>query len=429
MRTTRIAAALAVLAIGLPAHATNGMRMIGFGPVQNSMGGVGVGATLDSACVLSNPAGMAEQGGRVDLGATWFLPTVKYSASGIDAGAGNQLVNQPGVTIESNRGASPIPAIGLIVPIDDQWRFGIGAWGVAGMGVDYAQNLYSSTTYTAYQQMRFTPGVSYRLNDMFAFGATLNVMWAATEWNVANLFGQAPHVGGSAFGIGATLAAKVTPIRMLTIGVAYETKSFFQDFSYNTGMRLNPGGGALPPLPGGVDKLTFNQPGVLTGGVAVRPIEMLLVAADVSWIDWPSTNGANLPSFSQNSSGAMPWNMNWSSQVVFKLGAEVKPLDWLAVRAGFNYGKMPLDANQAFENIAFPAVAESHWTLGAGFDIGKHVAINVGGMWAPNTSITGSNPLPPPGTPGYPGPFGQGIATYTTSMTQVGLDGAIAYKF
>ena len=35
--------------------------MIGFGPVQNSMGGVGVGAT-------------------------YFLPTVKYSASGIDAG-------------------------------------------------------------------------------------------------------------------------------------------------------------------------------------------------------------------------------------------------------------------------------------------------------------------------------------------------------
>ena len=37
-KTMCIAAVLAV-AISTPAHATNGMRMIGFGPVQNSMGG------------------------------------------------------------------------------------------------------------------------------------------------------------------------------------------------------------------------------------------------------------------------------------------------------------------------------------------------------------------------------------------------------
>ena len=416
MKLSRFAVTAALVASAFPAHATNGMRMIGFGPVQNAMGGVGVGATLDAASVLSNPAGMSELGGRVDFGATYFLPTVKYSASGIDAAAPQPgLVNQPGVTFTSDKGASPIPAFGLIIPIDSQWTFGIGAYGVAGMGVDYAQNLYSSTTFTGYQQMRFTPGVSYKLNDMFSFGLTLNGMWATTEWNVASAFGQSPHMAGSAFGLGVTLGAKVTPIKMLTIGLAYETKAFFQDFAYNT--------------PGGVDKLTFNQPGVLTGGVAVRPLEMLLIAADVEWIAWSSTNGADLPAFSQNASGAMPWNMNWSDQVVFKIGVEVTPIDWLAVRAGFNYGKMPLDASRAFENIAFPAVAETHLTLGAGFNLGKHVAINVGGMWAPSTSISGSNPLPPMGTPGYPGPYGQGIASYTTSMTQIGLDGGIAYKF
>jgi long-chain fatty acid transport protein len=405
------AAVLLALAIATPAHATNGMRMIGFGPVQNSMGGVGVGATLDAASVLSNPAGMSELAGRVDFGATYFLPTVKYSATGIAPG----IVTNDGVTIESNRGASPIPAFGLVLPIDSQWSFGIGAYGVAGMGVDYARNLYSSTTFTGYQQMRFTPGVSYKLNDMFSFGLTMNGMWATTEWNVASAFGQQPHMAGSAFGIGATIGAKITPMKILTIGLAYETKSFFQDFAYNT--------------PAGVDKLTFNQPGVLTGGFAVRPLEMLLVAADVAWIDWPTSNGANLPAYSKNSSGAIPWNMNWSSQVVFKIGVEVSPIEWLALRAGFNYGKNPLDASRAFENICFPALAESHITLGAGFSLGKHVAINVGGMYAPEVSITGSNPLPPPGTPGYPGPFGQGIASYTTSMSQFSLDAGIAYKF
>jgi len=240
-------------------------------------------------------------------------------------------------------------------------------------------------------------------------------MWATTEWNVASAFGQQPRMAGSAFGIGATIGAKITPMKILTIGLAYETKSFFQDFAYNTSA--------------GVDKLVFHQPGVLTGGVAIRPLEMLLVAADVSWIDWPTSNGANLPAYSQNSSGAIPWNMNWSSQVVFKIGVEVTPIDWLALRAGFNYGKNPLDASRAFENICFPAIAESHVTLGAGFNLGKHVAINLGAMIAPEVSITGSNPLPPQGTPGYPGPYGQGIQSYTTSMSQFGLDAGVAYKF
>ena len=80
----RLAAALAV-AVATPAHATNGMRMIGFGPVQNSMGGVGVGATLDACSLLSNPAGIADLGQRLDAGGAFFKPTVKYSATGIAA--------------------------------------------------------------------------------------------------------------------------------------------------------------------------------------------------------------------------------------------------------------------------------------------------------------------------------------------------------
>ncbi len=64
MRFMKIpAAVLLALAIATPAHATNGMRMIGFGPVQNSMGGVGVGATLDAASVLSNRPACPSWGG------------------------------------------------------------------------------------------------------------------------------------------------------------------------------------------------------------------------------------------------------------------------------------------------------------------------------------------------------------------------------
>lgn len=429
MKTIAIAAVTTLLAAG-PAWATNGMRMTGFGPVQNSMGGVGVGATLDAASLVTNPAGAAELGGRIDFGATYFNPSPEYRATGL-SGEGippGMFIQTDGRTLATQRGASPIPVFGLIVPLDPQWTVGLGAYGVAGMGVDYGQNLYGSTSYTSYSQMRFTPGVAYRLNDMVSFGLTVNAMWATMEWNVATAMGEAPHTTSSAFGVGATLGVKVTPIKELSFGAAYETKSFFQDFAFSTPVRPNPFAG-LPgqpaTLPGGTDKISFDQPQVVTIGVAARPIDIVLIAADVEWINWAQTNGHNLPSMSQNSSGTQPWDLNWDNQVVLKLGVEVAPLPELRLRAGYNYGKMPLDASRAFENIVFPAVTEHHIMGGVGVTLTDKLGLNVGFMIAPTATLSGSNGQPPPAMGGT----GQGITAYETSMSQWAVDAGLAYKF
>jgi long-chain fatty acid transport protein len=412
--------------LSLPAQATNGMRMTGFGPVQNAMGGTGVGATLDAASIVSNPAGMTEIGGRIDFGGSYFRPSVEYKANSIAPGSG--LVLREGETLQSDRGASPIPVLGVTLPLSDHWFFGIGAYGVAGMGVDYGANLYGSTTYSSYSQMRFAPAFAYRFNDMFSLGVTANIMFGTTSWNVASAFGQAPHMGADAFGIGATVGLKFTPFKALTFGVAYESKAFFADYRYNITGRLNPLDPTGSPLPGGVDKLTFDQPQLVTVGAAVRPLDALLLAADVEWINWSQVMGAGKPAYSQNQSQAMPWNLNWKDQWVFKVGVEVTATSFLKLRAGWNYGKNPLDPSRAFENIAFPAIAEHHLMAGLGIELGENFTVNLGGMYAPKTSLSGNNPNPPPGTPGYSGPFGQGIASYTTSMSQWGLDIGISHR-
>jgi long-chain fatty acid transport protein len=319
--------------------------------------------------------------------------------------------------------------LGVTIPLGGAWYFGIGAYGVSGMGVDYAPNLYSSTTYSSYTQMRFAPAFAYKFGDLFSLGVTANIMFGTTGWNVASAFGQAPHMGADAFGIGATVGVKFTPFQALTFGLAYESKAFFQNYSYNISPRPNPMNPTGQPLPGGVDKLTFNQPQVVTLGAAWRPITVLLLAADVEWINWSQTVGLNQPAYAQNQSGAIPWNLNWSNQWVFKLGLEAAVTSGLKLRAGWNYGKNPLDPTRAFENICFPAVAENHFMAGVGIELGSNFTINIGGMYAPKTSISGSNPNPPQGTPGYPGPYGQGIASYTTSMSQWGLDIGIAHRF
>lgn len=74
MRFTVCIFALAVLGISDMAGATNGMQVIGLGPVMRSMGGAGSALPLDTAAIMVNPAGMSELNGRIDFGVVLFVP-------------------------------------------------------------------------------------------------------------------------------------------------------------------------------------------------------------------------------------------------------------------------------------------------------------------------------------------------------------------
>ena len=91
-------------------------------------------------------------------------------------------------------------------------------------------------------------------------------------------------------------------------------------------------------------------------------------------------------------------------------------LPTLALRAGYNYGKSPLDANRAFENIGFPAIAEHHITAGVGLNLSQKFTFNLAAMYVPEAKLTGGNPS-------------QFIASSTTTMSQLAFDGAVAYQF
>ena len=160
---------------------------------------------------------------------------------------------------------------------------------------------------------------------------------------------------------------------MLTIGLAYETKSVFQDFEFdNPGAHRHDPGRPVPRSPAATDKLAFDQPGVVPVGVAWRALPAAAPRRRRGVDQLVRGDGEEQAGYTNDTSatGAMPLNMNWDDQVVFKIGAEVTVAEGSPLRAGFNYGKNPLDPARAFENIAFPAVAESHLTLGAG--LGRH---------------------------------------------------------
>ncbi len=385
-RLTTVLSTAIFLLLASSAFATNGMRLIGFGPVQRAMGGVGVGATLDGAATITNPAGMVDLGGRIDFGASFFSPIVTLETAG-----GN---------FDSDKGASPVPALGLIVPTAmENLSFGIGAYGVSGMGVDF--NLGTQFVNTSYSLMRFTPGVAYKIIDMVSVGVTANIMYATMEYSMDMGMGQMANMGSAAFGGGFTIGVKVKPIEMVTIGVVYESTSWFQDFKFN---QYNADDSIWETT------MDFNQPMNATIGVSAEPIKGLIVAFDFQWIRWSETNGNNLPEMNM---GGMATNMDmdWDDQLVYKFGVQYTPIPLITARAGFNYGKMPIETNvaKAGINMAFPAITEWHITFGLGLNLSEKISVDLAAMYAPEASVN----------------VGMGDVV----MTQYSLDAGLSYKF
>ena len=382
-----LTAALALL-LAAPALAASGMRAIGFGPVQTSMGGVGVGASLDAGTVLSNPAGMSALGARADLG-------VAFAGASVEQQADYTGIGRAAVADASDRGPALFPAFGLVVPLGEDWRLGFGAYSVASIGADYLYGLGGAPSHAGYAQTRFAPAVSWRVLDGLSLGAALNVMYATLD---AGLFSVSQFsLGGSAFGIGATLAARFSPLPTLDVGLALETKGVFSDFQFDT---VDAGGAPVRRAS------TLNQPMVATLGAGFRPVPPLLVAADLQWIGWSAVLG---PSSSLR--------LGWQDQVVVKLGVELA-LDPVRLRAGLGYGKAPLDPDLAF-NMMLPAVAEAHLGLGVGVPLAPAIALNLGAVWSPSATVRGTDTTS----------FGGAAVPYQVSGSSFDVEAGVAIAY
>ena len=135
----------AVILYSSVSYATNAIKLIGLGPVQRGMGGASVGLPLDSATTVTNPAGMSEVNDRFDIGVTTIVPISSYEATSRSA-----QVTENGATIKSDTNPFIIPAVGFVVPVTEEVKFGFGIYSTSGAGVDYRSNLYNAVTYTYY---------------------------------------------------------------------------------------------------------------------------------------------------------------------------------------------------------------------------------------------------------------------------------------
>lgn len=375
-----IVMALAVAAFAVPAFATNGDNVMGVGAISRSMGGVGAAAPQDAiTAVFGNPAAMCYipcETSEVDFAATIFDPSVRAKVS---AGPTSFKATSQGAPYA-------FPAIGIYTPITPDLRFGLAAYGVSGMGVDYKDSQLKNfgpglgtDLKTDFQVMKFAPNLAYRILPNLSVGAALQVNWSQLD-----LGDGSAH----AFGVGTQLGVIYKPIDALSLGVTYQTPQ------KHTFKRI----ANLDVLLGSTDRdtLALEQPQQVVLGIAYDIIpNKLLMEVNGKWLNWADAEGYK--------------DFGWEDQYVVAVGVQAKPVDWLAIRVGYNYGNNPVEEingwnpgsivkvggssmpafyREYFKVIGFPAIVEQHITAGLGVNLTKKVSLNAGYTHAFENTIT-----------------------------------------
>jgi long-chain fatty acid transport protein len=417
-----------VLFCTVPAFATNGDNLIAIGPVARSMGGVGIAEPMDAiSAVFANPAAMCFgsycPASENDFTGTMFMPKIKA-----------KVTNFAGVTeADSKDNVYAIPAIGLTVPIvsgASNWRFGLAAYGVTGLGVDYRGRSIDNKTfydfgafgkfplvsgeYTSLQIMKFAPAVAYQATQNLSFGLALHIDYAALDLRSGTAIG---------YTVGVQPGVIYKPADNISLGLTYVSPQKVDhknvtDFDQD----------------GTLDTLTLESPQQVGFGVSYRFVELkMFFEADVKWINWANAKGYK--------------DFDWENQWVYAIGAQFEPMDNLSLRIGYNYGKNPVKPHDGFNGainpadfsinttnvqgklinnyyyetfriIGFPAIVEQHLTFGFGYKFSDKFSAHMGYMHAFEQKIKESG-VDIAGAP----------VTLESTLSESSLDFGLAWRF
>ena len=374
-------AVVAALALGATsAFATNGSALIGMGAKARGMAGTGIGISHGAESALTNPALITSvEGTEISFGGTLFMPDVNYGSQG-------------GTSSDSDANMNVIPEVSIAGKVTDNFYMGVGMWGTAGMGVDYRDALVTSGTMnmvTNLQLMQFGVPLAYKMDGLsVAFTPILQYGSLDINYVTGNPLNPDNGMGVSqdlAFGYNIGLAYEMNG---LTLGAIYKSRI---DMEYN-----------------GFSKVVapFVNPGfVYTNNELSTPAEMGLgvsykmgehtIALDYKKIKWSDAKGYK--------------DFEWEDQNVYSIGYEYTADTW-AFRLGYNHASSPItqqsilynnaaglngDTINMFNLLGFPAIIESHYAIGASYQISKMVSADFAYTYAPETeeTYTAFNPI------------------------------------
>jgi Long-chain fatty acid transport protein len=302
MRKVILASAL-LSAVGI-SFATNGDNLIGVSPASRGMGGIGVGVPVGPTdSIFRNPAWMSYyKGFNLSFGGILFMPEVKARFNNASATSQSKMF--------------VVPEVGIVDQINDKLTFGIGAFGVSGMGVDYRNEPNLFRMHTNFQFMRVIPTLAYKVNDAISVSGAIHLAYGSLDMGAVMPGGNAGGGQSQTYGIGAQLGVAYNMGNFVYAGLTYQSPvnmTYKRVFDSNNDNIF--------------EDFKLTQPQELAFGVGVKPMDNLKVGVDLRWINWKNAKGYK--------------EFQWKDQWVIALGGEFKPTQKLALRAGYNFESLP----------------------------------------------------------------------------------------
>jgi long-chain fatty acid transport protein len=426
MRITHWTGALALTGMAATAHATNGMNMEAWGDKSGGMGGAAFAMDSGNSALMSNPATLGlKPAGKSDLGLglTLLMPDVK-------AGAGP-------VSVESDGTAYWMPTVSYIRRQGDL-AFGVGMLAQGGMGTEYGVGspLFAFGPSSdgvmrpmSGQEVRSEVGFGrvmfplvWNARPDLSVAAQLDLVWGSMDMQMdmdgQNLVGMMnsglvtgslplpspatsrydyarfdfsdnnPMTGkAKSYGWGYKLGGLWRVNEQLNLGATYHAKTRMGDMSADGATLTASGDFGTVPMTGKLKVLDFQWPEIFGLGMAYDSGAQWSMAADVKHIRWSDAMKDFRLRFA-NAGGDLNVTMpqNWKDQTVLALGVQYKLSPDVALRAGYNRASNPVPA--ATLNPLFPAIVESHYTLGVGYRIDPARTLAVSVALAPEVSQT-----------------------------------------
>jgi long-chain fatty acid transport protein len=322
------------------------------------MGGVSVAMPFGAESGLANPALITYVGeSEISGSATFFFPEIKTKT---DLLVSNDYV-------ESDSGFYLMPSVQYATHVGGNFYAGLGAWGVAGMGVDFSDARRGSGLMQMKDDlmiMHIAAPLALKEGGMsIGISPILQVGMLDIEYDNGGLIKGHPFDKEWEANVGAVVGLAYDFGNGLIVGAKYRTPI---SMTYENGA-------------GGND-LELEQPGEFGVGFSYT-YQAHTIAFDYKRIQWGSAAGYS--------------RFGWEDQDVYAVGYQYQGEGW-AFRLGYNHGKSPIDTSrtanwQDYLNLlGFPATSEDHYTAGFSYTLNESYALDFAAVYSPKETTHGT---------------------------------------
>lgn len=396
-RILSIIAAAFALAIAPAAFATNGYFTHGQGAANKAMAGAGIALPIEALDTSYNPAAGAFVPSGYSAGIALFSPDRQYTIIGNPSGYPQTFGLTPGTVVSKSK-YFPMPSLALNYRSNDRSAVTVSLVAHGGMNTDYRTNTFYGSDHTGVDlaQAFLTTTYSRKITEGQSLGISGIVAYQRFKASGLQAFGTfssdpadlSNNGYDSSYGVGAKIGYLGYVRRDLSIGASYAPTIKMSRFKSYGGLFADGG--------------SFDIPAAAAVGLAYKPIEPITIALDVERIHYSDIRSVGhhlFPNLMTTPLGAGSGaGFGWDDVNVYKAGVQWQPGHNWIWRAGYSRCNQPIPASEVLFNILAPAVIEQHVTLGFSKLLEQSSGrFNVAAMYAPDNTISGTNPLEAPG--------------------------------